>query len=93
METHEISNVVKHEELHQAGESFIADLISNTPGNVMDPNSYDGHLEDRELKIDPSYQGFELRSTFNRDDEVDSNPQGATCVGGCPSGKDDKTPK
>ena len=92
METHEVSNVVKHEELHQAGESFVADLIPDTPGNVMDPGSYDTQLEERELKID-SYQGLELKNKFNSDNEVDSNPGGATCVGGCPSEKAKKEPQ
>jgi RHS repeat-associated protein len=92
-ETREVSNVVKHEELHQAGESFLSDLTPNNPGNVMDPDSYNRMLEDKDLKIDPSYQGAELRNKFNSANEVDSNPQGAKCVGGCPSEKEKKEPE
>lgn len=58
----------------------------------MDPGSYDTQLEERELKID-SYQGLELKNKFNSDNEVDSNPGGATCVGGCPSEKAKKEPQ
>jgi RHS repeat-associated protein len=89
METHEISNVAKHEELHQAGESFVSDFTSKEPGNVMDPKSYDVHLEDMDLQINKG-QAQELSDKFNRPGEVDANPNGATCVGGCPSEKDKK---
>jgi RHS repeat-associated protein len=53
METREISNVAKHEELHQAGESFLSDFTPKEGGNVMDPKSHDRDLEFKDLQINP----------------------------------------
>ena len=92
METNEVSNVVKHEKLHQAGESFISDYTAKENGNVMDPNSYESQLEDKDLQINVD-QGKELTDKFNGPNEVDSNPDGATCVGGCPATKRKNKPK
>ena len=74
----EISNGVKHEEVHQAGESFISDFTAKEPGNVMDPASYEKGITTQDLQFN-SDQWKELQDKFNRPNETDQNPNGATC--------------
>ena len=81
----EISNVVKHEELHQAGESFLSDYTSKEPGNIMDPDSYDRKLTTDFLEFNAD-QMQELRDYFNKDQENDRNGgSGPSCESCLPS--------
>ncbi|HEY6249912.1 MAG TPA: RHS repeat-associated core domain-containing protein [Candidatus Angelobacter sp.] len=87
-ETHQTTNIMDHEMLHRVGE----DHLNDQPGNVMDNKSYDADMNDTDLRFDP-HQEQSLQVSFNRDGEVDKNPNGATCVGGCPEDKNKEKPK